>query len=94
MRAASISSAVSTIASLIFLLVFGKNVEDAFGHLRYLVFYFAGGFVAMLTQAAITLLFGTTLESRIPNLGAGGAIAAVLGAYSSSTPPPPSAGSS
>ena len=69
------------LGNMIFLLVFGKNVEDAFGHLRYLVFYFAGGFVAMLTQAAITLLFGTTLESRIPNLGASGAIAAVLGAY-------------
>jgi membrane associated rhomboid family serine protease len=69
------------LGNMIFLFVFGKNVEDAFGHLRYLAFYFAGGFVAMLTQAAMTLLFGTALESRIPNLGASGAIAAVLGAY-------------
>jgi membrane associated rhomboid family serine protease len=69
------------LGNMIFLLVFGKNVEDAFGHLRYLVFYFAGGFVAMLAQAAMTLLFGTVLESRVPNLGASGAIAAVLGAY-------------
>jgi hypothetical protein len=69
------------LGNMIFLVVFGKNVEDAFGHVRYLAFYFAGGFVAMLTQAAMTLLFGTALESRIPTLGASGAIAAVLGAY-------------
>jgi membrane associated rhomboid family serine protease len=69
------------LGNMIFLLVFGKNVEDAFGHLSYLAFYFAGGFVAMLTQAGMTLLFGTAAESRIPNLGASGAIAAVLGAY-------------
>jgi membrane associated rhomboid family serine protease len=69
------------LGNMIFLLVFGKNVEDAFGHLRYLVFYFAGGFVATLAQAAVTLLFGTALEGRVPNLGASGAIAAVLGAY-------------
>src|SRR5215813_7248506 len=49
----------------------------AFGHVRYLAFYFAGGFAAMLTQAGMTLLFGTAAESRIPNLGASGAIAAV-----------------
>jgi membrane associated rhomboid family serine protease len=69
------------LGNMIFLFVFGKNVEDAFGHLRYLAFYLAGGFVAMLTQATITLLFGTAAEGRIPNLGASGAIAAVLGAY-------------
>jgi rhomboid family protein len=69
------------LGNMIFLIVFGKNVEDAFGHLRYLVFYFAGGFVAMLTQGGVTLLFGTAAEARVPNLGASGAIAAVLGAY-------------
>ncbi len=69
------------LGNMIFLYVFGKNVEDAFGHIRYLAFYFAGGFVAMLTQAAVTLWFGTAAESRVPNLGASGAIAAVLGAY-------------
>jgi membrane associated rhomboid family serine protease len=69
------------LGNMLFLAVFGKNVEDAFGHLRYLVFYVAGGFVAMMTQTAMTLLFGTALESRVPNLGASGAIAAVLGAY-------------
>jgi membrane associated rhomboid family serine protease len=69
------------LGNMLFLAVFGKNVEDAFGHLRYLVFYFVGGFVAMLTQAAMTLLFGSVLDARTPNLGASGAIAAVLGAY-------------
>jgi membrane associated rhomboid family serine protease len=69
------------LGNMLFLAVFGKNVEDAFGHLRYLAFYFAGGFVAMLTQAAMTLLFGSALDARTPNLGASGAIAAVLGAY-------------
>jgi membrane associated rhomboid family serine protease len=69
------------LGNMLFLAVFGKNVEDAFGHLRYLVFYFAGGFAAMMTQTLMTLAFGTTAEGRVPNLGASGAIAAVLGAY-------------
>src|SRR5215831_19450250 len=49
--------------------------------LGYLVFYFAGGFVAMATQTAMTLLFSTPAAARVPTLGASGAIAAVLGAY-------------
>src|SRR5499433_1184221 len=69
------------LGNMLFLAVFGKNVEDAFGPLRYLVFYFAGGFVATMTQTLMTLLFGTAAEARVPNLGASGAIAAVLGAY-------------
>jgi rhomboid family protein len=69
------------LGNMLFLAVFGKNVEDAFGPIRYLVFYFAGGFVATLTQTAMTLLFGTAAEAHVPNLGASGAIAAVLGAY-------------
>jgi membrane associated rhomboid family serine protease len=69
------------LGNMLFLAVFGKNVEDAFGHARYLVFYFAGGFAATLTQTFFTLMFGTTAEGRTPNLGASGAIAAVLGAY-------------
>jgi len=69
------------LGNMLFLAVFGKNVEDAFGRLRYLAFYFAGGFVAMMTQTLITLVFGTAAEARVPNLGASGAIAAVLGAY-------------
>jgi membrane associated rhomboid family serine protease len=69
------------LGNMLFLAVFGKNVEDAFGPVRYLVFYFAGGFVATLTQTLTTLAFGTAAEARVPNLGASGAIAAVLGAY-------------
>jgi len=69
------------LGNMLFRADFVKNVEDAFGPIRYLVFYFAGGFVAMMTQTAMTLLFGTPAEARVPNLGASGAIAAVLGAY-------------
>jgi membrane associated rhomboid family serine protease len=69
------------LGNMLFLGIFGKNVEDAFGPLRYLTFYFAGGLVATFTQAAMTLLFGTAADARVPNLGASGAIAAVLGAY-------------
>jgi membrane associated rhomboid family serine protease len=69
------------LGNMLFLAVFGKNVEDAFGHLGYLAFYIAGGFVATVAQTAMTLLAGTTADARVPNLGASGAIAAVLGAY-------------
>src|SRR5262245_13069626 len=69
------------LGNMLFLAVFGKNVEDAFGHLGYLAFYLAGGLVATVTQTAMTLLAGTTADARVPNLGASGAIAAVLGAY-------------
>src|SRR5437762_2499684 len=69
------------LGNMLFLAIFGKNVEDAFGHLRYLVFYIAGGFAATMTQTAVTLLFGTAAAGRVPNLGASGAIAAVLGAF-------------
>jgi rhomboid family protein len=69
------------LGNMLFLAVFGKNVEDAYGALRYLLFYFAGGFVATMTQTFMTLAFGTAAEARVPNLGASGAIAAVLGAY-------------
>jgi membrane associated rhomboid family serine protease len=69
------------LGNMLFLAIFGKNVEDAFGHLRYLGFYIVGGFVATMTQTAVTLLFGTASAARVPNLGASGAIAAVLGAF-------------
>jgi membrane associated rhomboid family serine protease len=69
------------LGNMLFLAIFGKNVEDAFGRLRYLLFYFAGGFVAIMTQTAMTLLFGSAADGRVPTLGASGAIAAVLGAY-------------
>src|SRR5262249_20807884 len=69
------------LGNMLFLGVFGKNVEDAFGRLRYALFYVAGGFIATPAQASMTLLAGTAADARVPNLGASGAIAAVLGAY-------------
>ena len=69
------------LGNMLFLAIFGKNVEDAFGHLRYLAFYIAGGFVATMSQAAVTLLFASDSAARVPSLGASGAIAAVLGAF-------------
>ncbi len=69
------------LGNMLFLAVFGKNVEDAFGHARYLAFYLAGGFVATMTQTAVTLVAGSTADAHVPMLGASGAIAAVLGAY-------------
>ena len=69
------------LGNMLFLAVFGKNVEDAFGSLRYLAFYVAGGFAAMLAQALMTLAFGSVAAAQTPTLGASGAIAAVLGAY-------------
>src|SRR5262245_2954838 len=69
------------LGNMLFLWVFGKNVEDAFGRVRYLLFYFAGGLAATFVQTAMTLLAGTAADAQTPNLGASGAIAAVLGAF-------------
>ncbi len=63
------------LGNMLYLWIFGNNVEDEFGRLRFLAFYLAGGAVAALTQVAITP------ASDIPTIGASGAIAAVLGAY-------------
>ena len=69
------------LGNMLFLAIFGKNVEDRLGHLGYLAFYFAGGLVATVTQTAMTLAAGSAADARVPSLGASGAIAAVLGAY-------------
>jgi membrane associated rhomboid family serine protease len=69
------------LGNMLFLAVFGKSVEDAFGHARYLLLYVAGGFAAAAAQAAVTLLAGTGADAAVPMLGASGAIAAVLGGY-------------
>jgi membrane associated rhomboid family serine protease len=63
------------IGNMVYLWAFGREIEVAMGGLRFLVFYLAGGVVAMLTQ-----ILGDPL-SRIPSLGASGAIAAVMGAF-------------
>jgi membrane associated rhomboid family serine protease len=67
--------------NMLFLAIFGNNVEDAFGRLGYLALYVAGGLAAVVAQTAATLLAGTDADARVPTLGASGAIAAVLGAY-------------
>jgi membrane associated rhomboid family serine protease len=63
------------LGNMLFLAIFGKNVEDAFGPLLYLGFYFA----AMMLQTAMTLLSGRAAEARVPSWAP--AAAAVLGAY-------------
>jgi membrane associated rhomboid family serine protease len=67
--------------NMLFLWIFGNNVEDALGRLRYLLWYLAGGLAATAAQTAVTLHFGGVGEASIPSVGASGAIAAVLGAY-------------
>jgi membrane associated rhomboid family serine protease len=63
------------LGNMVFLWVFGDNVEDILGHIPYLIFYLFGG----LAAAAAHIFFNAT--STIPSLGASGAIAAVMGAY-------------
>jgi membrane associated rhomboid family serine protease len=60
---------------MVFLFVFGDNVEDAFGHIPYLIFYLLVGLAAGLAQV---FLMG---DSRLPGVGASGAISGVMAAY-------------
>jgi membrane associated rhomboid family serine protease len=69
------------LGNMLFLFIFGNNVEDVMGRLRFVVFYLAGGFVAALTQAWVTLHWGGAVAASVPTVGASGAVAAVLGAY-------------
>ena len=69
------------LGNMLFLWIFGNNVEDALGHVRFLVWYLAAGVVAMAVQTAVTLEFAGVRAASIPNIGASGAIAGVLGAY-------------
>jgi membrane associated rhomboid family serine protease len=61
--------------NMLFLWIFGNNIEDAMGRIKFIFFYLLGGIVATLAQTAIDP------SSATPTLGASGAIAAVLGAY-------------
>ena len=63
------------LGNMLYLWIFGDNVEDRMGRIGYLIFYLAGGFAATGLQLAMAA------SSTVPNLGASGAIAAVLGAY-------------
>ncbi len=63
------------LGNMLFLWIFGNNVEDKLGHLRFLIFYIGCGMLAVLTQ------WFFSMDSNIPSLGASGAIAGVMGAY-------------
>jgi membrane associated rhomboid family serine protease len=67
--------------NMLFLWIFGNNVEDALGRVRYLLWYLAAGIAATAAQTVVTLWFGNAPDASIPNIGASGAIAGVLGAY-------------
>jgi membrane associated rhomboid family serine protease len=69
------------LGNMLFLWIFGNNVEDALGRVRFLPWYLAAGVVAAGTQSVVTLMFGTVHDASVPNIGASGAIAGVLGAY-------------
>ena len=60
---------------MLYLWIFGDNVEDRFGHIGFTIFYLLCGLAASFAQMAFSL------GSSVPNLGASGAIAGVLGAY-------------
>jgi membrane associated rhomboid family serine protease len=61
--------------NMLYLWIFGDNIEDAFGPFKFLIFYLVCGIAATFAQ------YGFTPNSNIPNVGASGAIAGVLGAY-------------
>ena len=66
---------VHILGNMLYLFIFGDNVEDLLGHGRYLFFYLAGGMVASLAHVL------TSPSSLVPTVGASGAVASVLGAY-------------
>jgi membrane associated rhomboid family serine protease len=69
------------LGNMLFLWIFGNNVEDALGHLAFFAWYLATGIAAMAAQTFVTLQFAGVQAASIPNIGASGAIAGVLGAY-------------
>ena len=69
------------IGNMLFLWIFGNNVEDSMGKLRFLVFYLLAGYAATALQTLVTLRVASPADEAIPNLGASGAVSGVLGAY-------------
>lgn len=69
------------LGNMLFLWIFGNNVEDSLGRVRFILFYVLGGLAATAAQTFVTLGWGSAQDAAIPNLGASGAISAVLGAY-------------
>jgi membrane associated rhomboid family serine protease len=67
--------------NMLFLWIFGNNVEDSLGRVRFLLWYLLAGVAATAAQTVVTLAFGSARDASIPNVGASGAIAGVLGAY-------------
>ena len=68
--------------NMLFLWIFGDNVEHRMGHLRYLIFYLVCGVLASLAHVFVTAALATDVGSMlIPSLGASGAISGVLGGY-------------
>ena len=68
--------------NMLFLWIFGDNIEDRMGHLRYLTFYLVCGVLSSLAHVYTTVAFATDQNSLlIPSLGASGAISGVLGGY-------------
>ena len=68
--------------NMLFLWIFGDNVEDRLGHLRYLAFYLLTGVLASMAHVLTTVMFAADQSSLlIPSLGASGAISGVLGGY-------------
>lgn len=67
------------LGNMLYLWIFGDNVEDALGHIKYLCFYLLCGVLASLSHVFSTVIFGGGLY--VPSLGASGAISAILGAY-------------
>jgi membrane associated rhomboid family serine protease len=67
--------------NMLFLWIFGNNVEDAMGKVRFFLWYIAAGLAATAVQTWVTLQFSDAAGASIPNVGASGAIAGVLGAY-------------
>jgi membrane associated rhomboid family serine protease len=69
------------IGNMLFLWIFGNNVEDSMGRVKFLLFYLAAGIAATALQTFVTLHWAGANGASIPNIGASGAIAGVLGAY-------------
>ena len=63
------------VGNMVYLWIFGDNVEESMGRIRFVLFYITCGLIAALSQALVNP------DSNIPMVGASGAIAGVLGAY-------------
>jgi membrane associated rhomboid family serine protease len=69
------------LGNMLFLWIFGNNVEDSMGKVRFLIFYLLSGYAATALQTVVTLSAGSASDAAVPNLGASGAVSGVLGAY-------------